>query len=236
MNISKIRRQCWIDKPWVCRIEERDNTIPTQSLFFFSVFGARHSSKHWFSSGSFAKRHLLHFLSLFFSEQPEKQHYTYFFFQPKKDEMEIINKNKRQHVAADEKASKIWLMQSQEDWCGPYRRKKNLIIIITATDFPAIIWPLKKEHKNFILITQPSPNLSCVASSLWNFLVRLVPQRSDFAGKPMLALRNFGFSLRLAYSVEKAYDFSSLFSSEYLHHFLATIWQLIVTIYTAQKQ
>ena len=36
----------WIDKPWVCRIEERDNTIPTQSLFFFSVFGARHSSKH----------------------------------------------------------------------------------------------------------------------------------------------------------------------------------------------
>ena len=159
-----------------------------------------------------------------------------FLFQPKKDEMEIINKNKRQHVAADEKASKIWLMQSQEDWCGPYRRKKNLIIIITATDFPAIIWPLKKEHKNFILITQPSPNLSCVASSLWNFLVRLVPQRSDFAGKSMLALRNFGFSLRLAYSVEKAYDFSSLFSSEYLHHFLATIWQLIVTIYTAQKQ
>ena len=102
-------------------------------------------------------------------------------------------------------------------------KKKNLIIRITATDFPAIIWPLKKEHKNFILITQPSPDLSCVASSLWNFLVRLVPQRSDFAGKPMLALRNFGFSLRLAYSVEKAYDFSSLFSSEYLHHFLATI-------------
>jgi len=44
---------------------------------------------------------------LFFSEQPEKEHYTHSFFQPKKDEMEIINKNKHQHVAADEKASKI---------------------------------------------------------------------------------------------------------------------------------
>ena len=125
---------------------------------------------------------------------------------------------------------------------GTIPKKKNLIIIITATDFPAI-WPLKKEHKNSILITRPSPDLGCIASSLWNFCVCLVPQRFDFAGKPMMVLRNFGCSLRLAYFEEKAKAyvilscaFSSLLSSEYLHHFLATIWQLIITIYTAQKQ
>ena len=46
----------------------------------------------------------------------------------------------------------------------------------------------------------------------------------------MTALRNFGCSLRLAYSEVKAKayvilscDFSSLSSSEYLHYFLATI-------------
>lgn len=46
----------------------------------------------------------------------------------------------------------------------------------------------------------------------------------------MMALRNLGCSLRLAYSEEEAKaqvilscDFSSLFSSEYLHNFLATI-------------
>ena len=146
--VSKIRRQCWIDKPWVCRIEERDNTIPTQSLFFFSVFGARHSSKHWFSSGSFAKRHLLHFLSLFNSEQPEKQHYTHFFFPPKKDEIEIINKNKHQHVAAaDEKASKIWLMQSQEDGCGPYRRKKTWLLELLLQISPQLYDLWRKSIK-----------------------------------------------------------------------------------------
>ena len=86
---------------------------------------------------------------------------------------------------------------------GTIPKKKNFIIIITATDFPAI-WPVKKEHKNAILITRPSPDLGCVASSLWNFCVRLVPRRSDFAGKPMMALRNFDCSLRLAYSEEEA--------------------------------
>ena len=71
-----------------------------------------------------------------------------FFFQPKKDEIEIINKNKHQQVAAaDEKASKIWLMQSQEDGCGPYRRKKTWLLELPLQISPQLYELWRKSIK-----------------------------------------------------------------------------------------
>ena len=71
--------------------------------------------------------------------------------------MEIINKNKHQHVAADEKAS--------------HTDNKTL----SRSGLRSVI-----------------------------FIEFLVPRRSDFAGKPMMAFGNFDCSLRLAYSEEEA--------------------------------
>ena len=61
--------------------EDRGNTIPIQSLFLVSIFGATHSSRHWLSLGFFAERHLLQAVSLFLLVQPEKVIEFNFFFQ-----------------------------------------------------------------------------------------------------------------------------------------------------------
>ena len=52
--------------------KDRGNTIPTQSLFLASIFGATHSSRHWLVSGFFAERQLLQAISLSGCVQPEK--------------------------------------------------------------------------------------------------------------------------------------------------------------------